>query len=143
MKKRPIIGGILSKEWTKSELDYLTLNYKNMLHGDIAKQLGRSLSSIRHKTCRLGLISYDGKAKIRNVNNVKYWYIIKNRKPLFIHNILIEKYIGRKMYSYEVVHHKDLNSLNNKKENLILMTISEHMKLHYAFRNKNSKGQFC
>jgi len=40
------------------------------------------------------------------------------------------------------IHHIDQNKLNNKIENLRLMTISDHHKLHYAERIINELGQF-
>jgi len=39
------------------------------------------------------------------------------------------------------IHHKDENKLNNKINNLQLLTNSEHQKLHP--RKRNSSGQFC
>ena len=46
------------------------------------------------------------------------------------HVYLMEQLIGRKLSKDEVVHHKDRNKRNNALENLVLMTRSEHMKLH-------------
>jgi len=53
-----------------------------------------------------------------------------NKKTVSIHNLLMEKKIGRKLLPGECVHHKDFNSRNNNIKNLQLMTISEHSKLH-------------
>jgi len=46
------------------------------------------------------------------------------------HRIVAEKIIGRKLRSDEVVHHIDGNKHNNKPENLMIMSQSEHIKLH-------------
>ena len=46
------------------------------------------------------------------------------------HRYLIEKKIGRKLLSREIVHHKDRNKMNNDLGNLQIMTQSEHMSLH-------------
>ena len=48
----------------------------------------------------------------------------------FLHTIIAEWTIGRKLLPGEVVHHKDRNKLNNDPSNLDVMTASEHAKLH-------------
>lgn len=47
------------------------------------------------------------------------------------HMILMEKKIGRKLYTNECVHHINGDRLDNNLENLKLMTKSDHNKLHY------------
>lgn len=42
----------------------------------------------------------------------------------------MEKHIGRPLLSTEAVHHIDGNKLNNKIENLMLMTKKEHDAFH-------------
>ncbi|HHK7933132.1 TPA: HNH endonuclease signature motif containing protein [Serratia marcescens] len=46
------------------------------------------------------------------------------------HQVVMEKHIGRKLVSGEVVHHRDRNKKNNEITNLELMTQSEHAKIH-------------
>lgn len=46
------------------------------------------------------------------------------------HRLIMEKRLGRKLTFNEVVHHIDGNSLNNEDDNLLLMSRSEHIKLH-------------
>lgn len=46
------------------------------------------------------------------------------------HTYVMAESIGRMLYDNECVHHKDRNRTNNKLENLQLMTMSDHMKLH-------------
>lgn len=45
------------------------------------------------------------------------------------HVVLMEQSIGRRLFSYECVHHKDGNRHNNKLSNLQLMTRSEHTRI--------------
>jgi len=42
----------------------------------------------------------------------------------------MEHYLGRKLTRHEVVHHIDGNPLNNDRENLKLMSLSEHSRMH-------------
>lgn len=42
----------------------------------------------------------------------------RNKRPVFLHRIVAEKMIGRKLKSNEVVHHKDGNPSNNDPSNL-------------------------
>jgi hypothetical protein len=46
------------------------------------------------------------------------------------HRFVMESFIGRKLSNQEVVHHKDGDILNNKIENLEIMELSEHSRMH-------------
>lgn len=58
-----------------------------------------------------------------------------------IHVLIMEQCLGRKLQTSECVHHIDKDKSNNKLSNLVLMTISEHHKLHYRDRKIDSKGR--
>ncbi len=49
-----------------------------------------------------------------------------------VHVVLMEQHIGRGLSADEVVHHIDGNKQNNSIDNLMLMTRSEHTRLHRA-----------
>lgn len=57
---------------------------------------------------------------------------LNKSKTIDEHRLIMQKFIGRKLLFDEVVHHKDGNILNNKIENLELMSRSDHAKHHYA-----------
>jgi hypothetical protein len=62
------------------------------------------------------------------------------------HVVVMEEFIGRKLFSNECVHHKDHDKTNNSLDNLELMTRSEHARLHAKEnsknRNRNNRGQY-
>ena len=62
------------------------------------------------------------------------------------HRVVMRDHIGRELESYEDVHHINHNRQDNRIENLQLLTISEHAKLHakenLKNRERNSKGEF-
>jgi len=53
-----------------------------------------------------------------------------NGKYIYEYTYIMEQHIGRKLTKGEVIHHINGNVNDNKIDNLQLMTVSEHMKLH-------------
>lgn len=47
-----------------------------------------------------------------------------------VHRWAAEKKLGRKLHTYEIVHHKDGNKTNNHPLNLIVCTQEEHERIH-------------
>ena len=48
------------------------------------------------------------------------------------HRVVMEKKLGRKLKSNELVHHKDENKKNNNQNNLQLTNRSNHAKIHFT-----------
>ena len=49
---------------------------------------------------------------------------------VYEHIVVAEQELGRKMEDDEVVHHLDQDKTNNRQENILVLTRSQHMKLH-------------
>ena len=56
------------------------------------------------------------------------------RNCVYEHQLIMEKHIGRYIRKGEVVHHIDGNKSNNDINNLMLLTNSDHIKLHAIMR---------
>ena len=64
-----------------------------------------------------------------------YIRITINKKRVLKHRYIMEKFLNRKLFKNEIIHHIDGNNKNNELKNLIILTQSEHSKLH----NKNGR----
>lgn len=56
-----------------------------------------------------------------------------------LHVVIMEEHIGRRIKKGEVVHHINENKLDNRIENLRLMTLSEHSRIHSIKRQKQGR----
>ncbi len=122
-----------------------------------AKSFSRKFGSWSNALRASGLVPRKtyGQLGVHSNQPIKQGYKITNRgyKLLYMpsyhkpydgiyvaeHRLIMEQHLGRFLKSYEVVHHKDRNPLNNDIRNLKLMTVSEHTALHrpHLFQRRN------
>ena len=57
-------------------------------------------------------------------------FINEQGKETFVHRDVMENHLGRKLRDDEHVHHKDENKRNNDPENLEVILITNHIRLH-------------
>lgn len=56
-------------------------------------------------------------------------------------DLVAEETLGRPLRDDEVVHHKNHNRLDDSPENLLVLTVKEHMALHAAERRKDAEAK--
>src|SRR5688572_11680076 len=66
------------------------------------------------------------------VNNSGYRMLSVRSKRVREHRQIMEKHLGRKLSPSEVVHHINGDKLDNRLENLQVMTRSEHVRHHHS-----------
>lgn len=69
----------------------------------------------------------------------KYKSIKVNGKKIDEHRFIMEQFLGRKLERYEIVHHINGNKNDNRIQNLTIMSLSKHTKLHNTGRKKTEE----
>ena len=67
----------------------------------------------------------------RRVNGEGYVSVWQGKRQVLEHRLVMEEALGRRLLLSELVHHRNGDTQDNRLENLQLMTVSEHSKLHY------------
>lgn len=135
--------------------DYLENEYssgKSM--GTIAKQLGITPSGVRKYFVKYGIARRGTTDHFKGIPELNpnwrggrkcakdgYIHIYRPDHPnaiegkyVYEHQLVMEEHIGRYIRKGEVVHHIDGNKHNNDISNLLLLSASDHMKLHAILR---------
>ena len=84
----------------------------------------------------------------RRVEISKYWYVMRpthpraNKKGYVPEAVVIaEKILDRELTGDETVHHKNHDSLDNRPENLAIMTVHQHLSYHAKEKHKKAGGK--
>ena len=77
---------------------------------------------------------------ITDKNGYQYYMgVDKKEKP--VHRAVVESHLGRELLTDEIVHHKNQNPSDNRLENLEVLSISQHMKVHRSLLTKTEMIQ--
>ena len=87
----------------------------------------------RRKYCSKFCYTPTERGKSISIDN---YYVINGKK---LHRTIMEEHLGRRLLSSEIVHHKNGNKLDNRLENLEVITRGEHNKIHFSNRKRDSK----
>ena len=71
----------------------------------------------------------------------EYKAIKINRRKENVHRYIAKTMLGRTLLSNEVVHHKDGDKLNNDPNNLMILSLREHARLHGRQTRNSAKLQ--
>lgn len=85
------------------------------------------------------IITTDIKGKPRLQKNGYLTLCIKNKK-YYLHRLIMEEHLGRKLEKNEQVHHINGIKTDNRLENLKLISLKEHQRIH-AIKNKLGKDR--
>lgn len=114
--------------WPDSDVKILEENYL-LTDKDIQGLLPNySIQSICNKRLSLGLRKELGGP----YSNRGYYEVVHNGKRKWVHKMVVEQRIGRKLSKTEKVHHIDGNKLNNSYDNLYLCSDRRHHGLVHA-----------
>ena len=94
-----------------------------LMQNRLSDNIVRRFQANAHKC---SMISWNGYRYLRRPHHpaaTQHGYVME-------HRLVMEEVLGRILTKDEVVHHKNENKLDNRPDNLAIMTRSEHMKLH-------------
>jgi len=115
------ICGICYKKFTRISSEFKR-GYKRYFCSH--KCFGKAIEGTGNVNYKGGSVNYHG-----------YKIVSHHNKRTHEHTVIMEKHLGRKIREHENIHHINGNKLDNRIENLELMTRRNHSSLHSKLRH--------
>ena len=120
-----------------NQLENYLLNGKT--YKEISLLMNKSIAALHHAKNRYLKIGRQNQGMARGINrpnfkgyryNSSHGYIVDGKSLRYEHRIIMEKFLGRRLQSNEVIHHINEDKTDNRLENLQVTNRSDHKKLH-------------
>ena len=120
--------------------------------GEKSEKYNREGSLFCNRTCYMDWKRHNPnkKAYKEKILISGYYYVyapdhpnaIKNGRYIAEHRLVLEKKLNRQLTVDEIAHHINGDRLDNREENLEVMTIGEHNSHHAKTRERKENGKF-
>ena len=130
------------RPWTEEDDKFLLSHYSLNGAKMCALNVNRTQEAVVQRAFMLGIIRR-GRIKDLSLGEIDGYYVIKgNGETYFLHRMIMERELNRKLTADDIVHHIDGDTKNNNPSNLSLETRSSHMQMHCEERRDSKTGQF-
>jgi hypothetical protein len=126
-------GKVCSKECKSQLMSMTRLKGRYEPCTTCGKLVRRSPSQIKKGTGRYCSRECAGTRIGKTMTTDGYWQVLTedDRRNVKEHRYIIEQHLGRRLDEKEIVHHINCDRLDNRLENLKIMTRAEHNRLHF------------